>query len=116
VTKAGGGYLSVAPGVVRVQLVTDFLGETGHGASSAAQWFALVALVGALAYGALALARDGARARPLACCWRGRYLTFLIPVGVIVLARAAVRSGSARGAGATASNQHERVQSRVGPA
>jgi hypothetical protein len=66
VTKAGGGYLSVAPGVVRVQLVTDFLGETGHGASSAAQWFALVALVGALAYGALALARDGARARPLA--------------------------------------------------
>ncbi|MGI8428126.1 MAG: glycosyltransferase family 39 protein [Solirubrobacteraceae bacterium] len=110
VTKAGGGYLTVNPGSVRDQLVTAFYGETGKDASAVARSLALLALIGGLAYGARAMRRAGARERPLlvilAWCGLGTlllhalapavgvgifdvgYLTFLIPVGLIGLARA----------------------------
>ncbi len=110
VTKTGLGYLSVSPGAIRDQLVSTFYGSTGTNLSAAGRTLALLVLIAVIAYGAVGLYRLGERARPLAVLvgfagigtfllhalapavnvgiFNVGYLTFLIPLGCIVIAQA----------------------------
>jgi uncharacterized membrane protein len=110
VTKTGIGYLTVTPAAIRDQLVNAFYGSTGTGLSAPGRTLALLVLLAVLAYGAIGLHRLGERARPLTALvaiagsgtfalhalapavnigiFNVGYLTFLIPLGCIVIAQA----------------------------
>jgi hypothetical protein len=117
VTKSGFGYLTVTPASIRDQLVALFYGRTGQNLGPDARTLAAVVLLVVLIGAAVVLYRRGSEARPLlvlvvfaglgtfllhmAAALVGTgifnvgYLTFVIPMGAVLMG-AAVSSLSLR--------------------
>lgn len=110
VTKTSLGYRTVTPPAVRDLVVNLFYGQSGLNLSALGRWAALLVLLTALGFGGEAMRRRGPETRPLLLllAWAGLgtfalhalapaigigvfnvgYLTFLLPLGCLVLAQA----------------------------